>query len=96
MEKITDGLFKLGFYGGKLRSSLKGKVEFYYDRKIWGELIWDPKTLTASRNRSLTEFSLSVVYDIKLNSIEWSYGSEEEEDSSIFKGLHLKIMLLLG
>lgn len=95
MDKITDELYKLGFYGGKMNSG-KSKIEFYFDRRSWSELNSDNEMNSAMRYRNVTEFSLNIVYDIKLNSVVWSYGSEKELAASTSQGLNSKLVALLG
>lgn len=94
MVKLGVELRKLGFCGGDI--GVKGKSEFYYDRKVWSELVSDKRSNTVSRLSSQIEFCLSVSWNLKLNSFVWSYGSEGERLLSVSQGLHSKLVALLG
>ena len=95
MEMVGEDLYKLGFYGGDIKPG-KIRSEYYFDRKVWSDLVSDVLTHSVMRRQIKIEFSLEVMYDHKLNTLTWKYGSDKEEERSRSSGLHSKLVDILG
>lgn len=95
VERIKDKLLSLGFMGAEDKSKLKGRRDYWFERRGRDELKVRPGG-SVRRNRSFPEFQLQVNLDVKTDTFVWAFVLGTQWEAAKGSGLYSQLVQALG